>query len=175
MAMLHESPARAGLVADGALNERVSHHAGRLQQTGGPRLAVVVLRGIEQHVAYPGGAAAAAVIVPEPRAKSSGDTGGQDRVQASSPQRCQVKPGHLVHSGVRQGGEQQRSSGRPMAPGVGHWLTSRLEYGRVCGTTNPSSSSEPTANRCCAPWRAAVTKSARPRTCPAMASAVATP
>src|SRR5689334_2621010 len=100
MAMLHEPPARAGLVAEGALDERVSHHAGRLQQSGGPRLVMVVLRGVEQHVTYPGGAAAAAVIVPEPRAKSPGDTGGQDRVQASSPQRRYVKPGHLVHSSV---------------------------------------------------------------------------
>jgi hypothetical protein len=101
LAMLHEPPARAGLIAEGALDERVSHHAGRLQQSGGPRVVMVVLRGVEQHVPYPGGAAAAAVVVLEPRAKSPRDTGGQDRVQASPPQRCHLIPGHLVHSGVR--------------------------------------------------------------------------
>ena len=36
----------------------------------------------------------------------------------------------------------------------------------VCGTMNPSSSSEPTASRCWAPWTAASTKSARPSAAP---------
>ena len=45
----------------------------------------------------------------------------------------------------------------------------------MCGTTNPSSSSEPTASRCRAPCTAASTKSGASSACPATASAVATP
>ena len=45
----------------------------------------------------------------------------------------------------------------------------------VCGTTNPSSSSEPTASRCRPPSVAARTKSWRSRAAPAIASALAIP
>ena len=71
-------------------------------------------------VPHPGGAAAAAVVVPETRAKPLWDTGGKDRVQAPLPQPRDLEPGDRVHAGVRQCGEQVRRSRRSVAPGVGH-------------------------------------------------------
>ena len=56
-----------------------------------------VLRGVKQDVPDSGGAAAAAVVVPETRPEPFGDTGAQDRVQAPVPQ-----PRDLLGSGDRQ-------------------------------------------------------------------------
>ena len=68
-------------------------------QTAWPAL---VLRGVEQDVPDPGGAAAATVVIPETRAQALRNTGGQDRVQAPLPQPGDVEPGDSVHAGVRQ-------------------------------------------------------------------------
>ena len=57
------------------------------------RLAGAVLRGVEQDVPDPGGAAAAAVIIPETRAQPLRHTGGEDRVQAPLPQPGDAEPG----------------------------------------------------------------------------------
>src|SRR5260370_38123669 len=104
--MLQEPPPCPGLVADGALGEGVSHCARRLQQRAGSRLVRAVLRGVEQDVSYPCGAAAAAVVVPETRVKPLWDTGGEDRVQAPLPQTCDLEPGDRVHAGVSPPREQ---------------------------------------------------------------------
>ena len=76
--MRQELPPCPGLVAGGALDQGVCHGAGRLQQGAGCRLICAVLRGVEQDVPYACGAAAAAVAVPETRAKPLRDTGGKD-------------------------------------------------------------------------------------------------
>ena len=77
-----------------------------LQQRAADRLAGAVLRGVEQDVPDPGGAAAAAVVIPETRAQALRNTGGQDRVQAPLPQPGDAEPGDSVHAGVRQCREQ---------------------------------------------------------------------
>ena len=104
--MLEEAPPCPSFVADGALGESVCHGARRLQQGVLSRLAGAGLRGVEQDVPDPGGAAAAAVVVPETRAQALRDTGRQDRVQAPLPQPGDVEPGDSVHAGMRQRREQ---------------------------------------------------------------------
>ncbi len=88
----------------------------------GGRLVGAVLRGVQQDVPDPGGAAAAAIVVPESWAQALRDTGGHDRVQAPMAQPRDLQTGHAVHAGVSQCGEQVRGSGWPVAPGVGHRL-----------------------------------------------------
>jgi hypothetical protein len=89
-----------------ALHEGIAHPVRRRQQPGGPRWVHGVLRGVEQHLPNPRGAAAAPVVVPESRPEPLRDAGCQDRVQAPLPQPRDIVAGDLGHTRPVQRREQ---------------------------------------------------------------------
>ena len=116
VAVLDEPPAGAVAVA------RSRDRRGRRRGPEREDEVVVVaepLPGVEEHLAHPGGAAAAAVVVPEARAAALGDARGADRVQAAAVPLRRRLARHRRDPGVLEGGEEQGGAGRAVAPAVG--------------------------------------------------------
>ena len=93
-----------------------------VQEFVGPLRVLAVLGGVQQRVADARGAAAAAVVVPEPGAEALRDTRDEDRVQASLAQFGDLQAGDLGDPGVGQRREKVGGPGGPVAPRVGHRL-----------------------------------------------------
>jgi hypothetical protein len=70
--VFHEPPARPVPITDDPVDEGIAHGLRGLQQLFTVSRVRAVLGGVEQDVPDAGGAATAAVIVPEPRAEPAG-------------------------------------------------------------------------------------------------------
>ena len=112
---------RLGVLADGPLEQRVTHGPGGGEQSTGEDWILRVLGCVEKHVADTRCAAAASVVVPEPGAQPSRhpESRTDRRHRWRAPSRDAV---HLLHTGMRQGRKELGCPRGAVAPGVGHRL-----------------------------------------------------